>query len=102
MCTLYQTVEVFREDRALQVAVRSSPLSMSSESFGTTTAGSRTETAGRAKGSRGSKVTGTLECGAGGRVLLTVDVELHFPPDLRGSVYILRTTLVDSAVFARH
>lgn len=39
--TLYQTVVVFREDRALQVAVRSSPLSMNSESLGTTTAGSK-------------------------------------------------------------
>lgn len=102
MCTLYQTVEVFREDRALQVAVRSSPLSMTSESFGTTTAGSRTETTDRERRSRGSKVTGTLECGAGWRVLLTVDVELHFPPDLRGGVFILRATLVDSAVFAHH
>lgn len=41
--TLYQTVAVFSEDRALQVAVRSSPLSMSSESLGTTTAGSKSE-----------------------------------------------------------
>ena len=36
-------MDVLREDRALQVAVRSSPLSITSESFGTTTAGSKSE-----------------------------------------------------------
>lgn len=39
--TLYHLVDVLREDKALQVAVKSSPLSITSESFGTTTAGSR-------------------------------------------------------------
>ncbi len=41
--TLNHTVEVSKDDRALQVAVRLSPFSMTSESLGTTTAGSRSE-----------------------------------------------------------
>ena len=40
---MYHTVEVFREDRALQVAVSSSPLYMISESLGITTAGSKSK-----------------------------------------------------------